>query len=98
MKDCPSCKSQDSMYERWSDHKCIDCGHVYTPKKIGHTVPTRSADARCGEVIGAKSDGVSNPCVRKKMCSDGSHCSINVSGVKEMEGGVYMAVCGIHDE
>jgi len=98
MKDCPNCKSQDSMYERWNDHKCIECDHVYSPRLIGHTVPTRPADAECGEVLGVASDGVSDPCVRERMCNDDSHCTITVSGVKETNDGVYVAVCGIHNE
>lgn len=98
MKDCPECGEHDSMYPRWDDHKCVNCGHVYKPKSVADEVPTRAADAECGEIIGNGSEGVSNPCVRKRMCSDGSHCSITARGVEEIENGTYMVVCGIHKE
>jgi len=86
------------MYSRRNSHRCVNCGYVYKPKKVAHTVPTRPADAECGDIIGCRSDGVSNPCVRKHMCNDGSHCSVTARGIQELENGAYMVVCGVHKD
>jgi rubredoxin len=98
MKDCPECGEHDSMYSRRDSHRCVNCGYVYKPKKVAHTVPTRSADAECGDIIGNCRDGVSRACVRKRVCADDTHCSMNAGGVKKLGEGVYMVVCGIHND
>ena len=96
MKDCTECGTRESMYKRRSSHRCVVCGHTWRPSKIAHEVPTRAADAKCGEIIGNGSDGVANPCVRKRMCTDDTHCSITARGIQEISNGSYMVVCGIH--
>lgn len=98
MKDCNNCGERDAMYKRESGHRCVYCGHTYSPKKVAHTVPTRSVDSECGDIIGNCRDGVSRACVRKRNCNDGTHCSIKAGGVERLSEGVYMVVCGIHSD
>lgn len=86
------------MYKRESSHRCVHCGHTWSPSRVAHTVPTRAADSECGDILGNGKDGVSNPCVRRRMCNDGSHCSITAGGIKEISEGVYVVVCGIHND
>lgn len=86
------------MYSRRSSHRCVECGYVYRPKLVAHRVPTRSADSKCGDVIGNVGEGVSHACVRKRVCTDGTHCSMNAGGVKKLAEGTYMVVCGIHND
>ena len=98
MKNCPECNTENSMYDRRNDYRCIECGHTHKYKLVGDTVPTREQDSKCGDIISNYFDGVSRACVRKKVCTDSTVCSIKPTTTKHLKNGIYMVACTFHKD
>lgn len=95
---CPGCGERETVYRTWHKEKCANCDWSWKPEEVSEEYPTRRVDAECGEIINPLGDGVSRSCVRQRMCTDGTHCSMGGKGVEKIAPGTWMVVCGIHRE
>jgi hypothetical protein len=86
------------MYERRNDHRCVECGETWKPKKVANEVPVRPKDSNCGDVLPNSLKGYYRPLDHVPQCVDGSPCSFEPKEMKELDDGRYIAVCAHHKE
>lgn len=98
--DCMDCGAEDALYDLPTPgKKCAFCGWKWKPDgSVVDELPTREADADCGDIIGDEFEGVSRAAVRKMMCNDGSACTVTPSGLKKVGENTYVAACFHHKE
>ena len=97
MVQCKNCEDGGAMYDKRNGQRCAICGYTWKPS-TGNLEgrPTRAVDAECGELITTDTDA-RRGCVKKKVCNDGSACSMEGKAVVETEHeGVFMVACHHH--
>jgi len=98
ISDCPHCGAENSMYERRNDHRCVECGETWKPSKVADSVPTRPPNTQCGDVIPESLEGCYRPLEHVYQCNDGTQCSFDSKGMRELGDERYIAVCSHHKE
>ena len=96
---CQEC-GEDTMYDQMDGKKCALCGWKWEPT-TGHIEdrPTKPHNAVCGELVTEYPNyDKTYPRMIKGLCNDGSSCSFNPTGMKQLEDGRWIAVCTTHDK
>jgi len=93
---CPECGEEETVYRTRDRQKCAVCDWSRKPKMVSQNVPTRKIGMKCGEIFGPPREKSTKPCLRKRMCSDNSNCSINGKGIEQIAPEAWIVVCHTH--
>lgn len=96
MRQCNNC-GNETMYEVEEGYRCAKCGWRWEfPLGVSDGIPTKSANADCGDVIANLTPGVDKAIYQKRMCNDGTMCSIRPSGLNQVTDNLWVVVCTHH--